>query len=156
MGCSGAAAVEQRPAEAEAGRHAMLAKRTASEDVTVETHGPCRHTSFVSTSQEMSVKKGSMGRSAHGLRGGGPSRVTRNATGNASSSYLNDVGNGRGRRGAPHTHSGDVAQLVGGGVGDGLSEEEGEEFVSPALVLPAVLPTVSSGSADPAGGFRSD
>jgi len=45
-----------------------------------------------------------------------------------------------------------VAQLVGGGVGgDGLSEEEGEEFVSPALVLPAALPTVSSGSADQGG-----
>jgi hypothetical protein len=134
----------------------MLAKRTASEDVTVETHRPGRRAS-VCTSQEVSVRvKGPMGRRAHGLGNGGPSRVKRNATGNASSSYLNDVGNGRGHGGVPRSHSGDVAQLVGGGVGDGLSEEEGEEFVSPALVLPAVLPTVSSGSADPAGGFRSD
>ena len=52
--CSGAAAVEQaRPAEAEAGRHAMLAKRTASEDVTVETHRPGRRAASVSTSQEV-------------------------------------------------------------------------------------------------------
>lgn len=35
---------------------------------------------------------------------------------------------------------------------DGMSEEEGEEFVSPAFFpqLPVALPTVSSGSVDPA------